>query len=334
VEALLVTPSFFGYELSIAEEMRRRGARVTVLDERPRNSSWVKAVARLAPALLGPLVRRHYRRAARDLRSRRLSLVLVVKAEVVPVWFLEQLRRDHPGCVLSFYAFDSFANSPRGESLLPLFDHAFSFDRNDVARLPGLRYKPLFHTRDFAGGSPIASRAHDLAFVGTVHSDRFAVCALLAAAADSTDYFFYSPARWHHALTWLRDANIRTIPWAAVSFEKRSRREVATAFASARAVIDVQRSGQSGLTMRTFEVLASGAKLITSNASIRLEPFFDPAWVLVLPEQRNLWDLDAVRRFLSGPGAPPPDLMQPWSLAAWVDDFLELTVSTSSADVP
>ncbi|MCW2816655.1 MAG: hypothetical protein JWN84_4110 [Nocardioides sp.] len=326
-EVLVVTPSFFGYEECVVAELASRGRRATLLDERPSNSSWVKASARVAPALIATRLRRHYRQALRDLEGRTLDLVLVIKAEVVPLEFLERLRRMNPRCVFVFYAFDSFANSPRGRQLLPHVDHAFSFDRDDVARVEGLRYKPLFHTQDFAPGPPLAERAIDLAFVGTLHSDRYGVCQALAPAGATHDYFFYSPARWHHELTRLRDQTIRRIPTSDVSFTKLTRSDVARCFSRARAVIDAQRTGQSGLTIRTFEVLAAGTKLITTNANVRDEPLYDPRWVLVLPEDRAAWDLDEVRRFVADDTAPPAERLAPYSLERWVDEFWDLVPS-------
>ncbi|WP_139977486.1 hypothetical protein [Nocardioides litoris] len=331
-EALVVTPSFFGYERSIAAELESLGHRVTLLDERPDNTSYTKAAARVAPSLIAARLRRHYRDAAATLAGRRLSLVVVVKAEVVPVWFLDHLRRTNPGCVFVFYAFDSFANAPRGERLLDRFDHAFSFDRDDVARVPGLRYKPLFSAREFVPGAPLEHRPVDLAFVGTLHSGRYDVCRQLAPAGEVNDFFFYSPARWNHSLNRLRDPGVRAIPVADVSYTKRTRADVAEAFASARAVIDVQRTGQSGLTMRTFEVLATGAKLVTTNASITAEPFHDPRWVHVLPEDRAAWDVEALRRFVEDPTPVPADLMAPYSIRSWVREFSDL-VSGRALDV-
>ena len=42
------------------------------------------------------------------------------------------------------------------------------------------------------------------------------------------------------------------------------------------AVLDIEHPKQVGLTMRTFEVLASGRKLITTNRSIINHEFYDP----------------------------------------------------------
>lgn len=324
---LMVSPSFFGYERAIADELTSRGASVTLVDDRPGNSSWVKAAARLAPGILRRRTRRHYREVLRRVADDVFDLVLVVKGEVVPTWFLESVRRQCPRAVFAYYTFDSCENSPRGLALLPFFDRAFSFDRADVARHAALTYKPLFSAAEFTPGAAPSVRPHDLCFVGTVHSDRYAVCRALAPAGSSHSFFFYSPARWHQALTSLLQPRSRRIPWHEVSFQKISRAEVAQRFRRSRAVIDVQRTGQSGLTMRTFEVLASGTRLVTANTAVREEAFFDPRWVYVLPADEAEWDLESLRRFVHDDTPLPPDLVGEHSLARWVDDFWELALS-------
>ncbi|GAA4113847.1 hypothetical protein GCM10022215_11390 [Nocardioides fonticola] len=339
---VLVTPSFFGYEEAIAAAFVDAGADITVIDERPSNSSWVKAATRIRPALIGVLIRRHYRRQLAALAGRRVDELIIVKGEVVPAWFVAELRAANPGLVVVFYAYDSFANSPRGEMFVEIADVALTFDRDDVERYrtrqirpgtdggsadgsgPTLGYLPLFFTSEFAPGVPLAERPYDLGFVGTVHSGRYDVCRRLAPAGERHDYFFFSPARWHHAYTWLRQRDIRTIPWSDVSFTKRSRADVARSFAAARAVIDVPRTGQVGLTMRTFEVLASGTKLITTNHRVRDEDFFDPRWILVLDPDPTGWDLDVVRAFVADPTMPPSEAIRPYGLDRWVARFLEL----------
>ena len=49
-----------------------------------------------------------------------------------------------------------------------------------------------------------------------------------------------------------------------------------------KAVLDIESSGQNGLTMRTFEVLGAGLKLITTNKKILDEDIYDKSNVLLI----------------------------------------------------
>src|SRR5690606_29410790 len=87
-----------------------------------------------------------------------------------------------------------------------------------------------------------------------------------------------------------------------------------------KAVLDIQRVGQSGLTMRTFEVLASGAILVTSNSAIINEPFFDPTRVFVISADPTPAQVEDLWRTIGGLPHPRdlPSGFFNYSLQAWV----------------
>jgi hypothetical protein len=321
---LLLTPSFFGYERAIADEFEQQGFEVVLADERPSNTSMAKAAVRVYPPLIGRAIAKHYRSLRQRLLGTRLDLAIIVKAEVVPVSFLMWLREQNPGIVITFYAFDSFRNSPRGRHVLQHVDRAYSFDRLDAREIPGLSYKPLFYTEEYYPRPEYSAPTYDFAFVGTVHSGRYRIAQQIFAAGRKNYGFFFSPARWHHYLERGLNRDVRSIPLEDVSFDRMSRADVAKVFRDSRAVVDVQRDGQAGLTMRTFEVLASGSRLVTSNHHVMQEPFYDPRWVYVLDRDDSKWDIDGLRRFVSQKDVVPLELMSNYSLSRWVSEFAGL----------
>ena len=76
----------------------------------------------------------------------------------------------------------------------------------------------------------------------------------------------------------------KNIKWSTISFNKLNLGEVASIFRKSQSVLDIQRYGQAGLTMRTFEVLASGSLLITTNQFIKNVDFYDDKHIVILPE--------------------------------------------------
>jgi hypothetical protein len=318
--ALLVSPAFFGYENAIVDELRRQGYSVDFLDERPSNRAVERAVLRFNKGLVAGRVRNYYRSAAQRLSGRPISLILVIKAEVVPRWFLEDLRRDNPECEFVFYAYDSIRNSPNCLDVLDCFDRRLSFDRTDVAEFDDFEYEPLFYTREFERERVLASRRYDLAFVGTLHSERSKVVRNLMSGADAPFTFLYVQARWFFALNKYVFRTFADVRWAEVSFSSLSRGEVAGLFADSKAVLDIPRSGQSGLTMRTFEVLAAGAILLTTNRSVMREPFYDPNWIIVIDEHISADHLEKIWRDIRSLAEPDGRVagIERFSLASWV----------------
>ncbi|MCR2784791.1 MULTISPECIES: hypothetical protein [unclassified Microbacterium] len=321
----MIAPSFFGYEEAIAGEIRAQGHEVDLVDERPSNAPLARAIVRVAPFLLRGRIRRHFAALLARTQATPPDLVLVIKGEVVPEWFLTTLRWRSPTTRFVYYTFDSSSNSPRGITLLPLFDRAFSFDPVDARRRPSVAYLPLFYRPEFHPGE--APRDLDLSFVGTLHGDRHAFVHAVAAAVppERRILFFYSPAAWYFWARKLLSARYRGIPRSAIRTTPLTIGTVADTMRRSKAVVDLQRPGQTGLTMRTFEVLASGAALITANGSIRDEYFHDPARVLVVPAEASRVNPAVVAAFIEGlpaRGTTPPGF-EDHSLAAWTSTILE-----------
>lgn len=265
---LFVGPRFFGYEDDIAEAIARTGLAVDYVDERPTNSSWVRAVLRIKPSVIGEVVRRYFSQQLEILGDRSYSYIFVLKGEVVPLSFLEKLKELNPEARFIFYTFDSISNSSNFLSISHIFDRKFSFDYKDCESIQDLELLPLFYTNDFFVSEREADRDTKLAFVGTLHSGRHAAVTALSKHFEPVIEYFYCPAKWFYWLSRYLTREFKNVPLSSVSFEKMSRESVASVFQRSKAVLDIQREGQTGLTMRTFEVLASGSGLITTNKYI------------------------------------------------------------------
>ncbi len=328
--ALIVSPSFFGYEKEIAEEFGRQGFDVTLVDERPSNSSLAKALFRVSTASARPLIDHYYRRLVKREPWTGFDLVLVIRGEVVPPWFIQVVRSRSPESTVIFYSWDSVTNSSNFVRILPYFDHLFSFQPDTVEVDPRFRLKHLFYSTDFAPLGVESVRRFEGSFVGTLHSGRYAfVKRVLAAFHPHFEYFFVQ-APWYFALRRRTDRRVRGIPRSEVSFEKLSRAHVADVFRNSLAVLDMQHENQKGLTMRTFEVLASGAYLVTTNPYIRQTPLFETGRVLIVDETVDSEEL--ARNIRSRPiPAGAPKGFEEYSLQSWVRGFVELAMGKSDS---
>lgn len=320
--AVLIAPRFFGYEREITAGLARAGYGAIFIDERPSNRSVAKAIFRVQPKALEAFVSSYYRSVLSRLSRADIRFVLIIKGEIVPTWVISALRADHPRAKFVFYDFDSFRRNPRGLIIAEACDAAFSFDSQDVHEHSFLRYLPLFFSPQFFECRSSGSRSYDLAFVGTVHSGRYGLVQYVMQAGRNNFAYYYSPAQWHFAMEKLTTRDVRRIPWRSMSFEKLSLGQVADVFGQSRVVIDAQRTLQTGLTMRTFEALAAGARLITTNRAIESEPFFDPRWIFVLPDCLTDVDFDALRRFVAASDEPPAERVASYSIESWLGTLL------------
>jgi hypothetical protein len=321
--ALIVAPRFFGYEQDIAREFENQGFEVRLVDERPSNSSWAKALFRVNTASAKPVVDRYFRGLLREGFWEDFSLVLVIRGEVVPPWFIAEVRTRSPKATVAFYSWDSVANSSNFVGILPYIDHLFSF-QPDTAKVDArFRLKHLFYAPDFHPLGSGEQRRYEGSFIGTLHSGRHAfVKRALAAFSPTFEYFFFQ-AKWYYALRRIFDRRVRGVSRSEVRFDKLSRREVAEVFRNSLAVVDMQHENQSGLTMRTFEVLASGAYLITTNPFIRETALIDTGRVLLVDADVDSEELVARLRAEPVP-VDAPEGFERFSLRSWVREFVEL----------
>lgn len=324
--ALLITPSFFGYESDIASELESQGFQTLFMDERPSNRAVARAIVRARRALLRRQIDSYYRDKLSALEDLELDLVIVIKGEVVPRWFVSELRSRNPEARFVFYTWDALANTGAGNcvEILEFFDYLYSFDSSDIADRPEFRYLPLFYTSYYeltenSRGDP----EYDLAFIGTLHSARYVLAKRLLDAVPRPYGFFYMQARWYFAVVKYLTREHRRVPWCDVSFASMSKESIADVFKRSHAVLDIQRPGQTGLTMRTFEVLATGAVLVTTNPAIRNEPFYDPSRIVVVPDNLDNLAPGQVRDALDSlvrPGSAPRGFER-YSISAWVREL-------------
>jgi hypothetical protein len=326
---LLIAPRFFGYDLAIRDELRGRGSVVELVADRPFDSPLLKAVTTHSRGLMMPLAYANYRRVLFQTPREPFDLVLVIVGQTVGPRLLEELRRQSPRAHFVLYLWDSLANRRSAVRNFRFFDSVLSFDPDDCVR-HGLRYRPLF----FRDGSEVAGGAlvdgeegiggflYDLSFVGTIHSDRYAVVSAVSRALPKGVRFhryLYLQAPWVFHAQRLLHRRMRAARRDEFEFRPLPAVDVARVFRDSFAVLDVEHPRQRGLTMRTFETLGAGKKLITTNEGVRDHDFFDERNILVIDRRAPQIPPD----FFWAPAvALPPAVRHRYSIAGWLDDLL------------
>jgi len=162
----------------------------------------------------------------------------------------------------------------------------------------------------------------DLLFFGTAHGDRYPVLKSLSDALASNIRFeivLYLPSQAIYAVRRVLDPRLWSARRSEFIFSPLSKGDIQSLVARARAVVDIERSVQAGLTMRSVEALGAGRKLVTTNRRVLDADFFNPNNVAVI--DRRSPELPA--RFLERPYAPPrPDILHRYSLSGWVQEVL------------
>lgn len=321
-KVLYVAPRFFGYEKEIEDELVRRGAEVDFVLDRPFDTPFMKAITKMRREWIIGSADRYYSAELNKLGNKEYDLVFVISGQTLSASTLARWRVACPAAKFILYMWDSFANRRSAVDNLQFFDHCFSFDRNDSVKY-GLNFRPLFFSPGFEAAQQLESK-FDISFVGTAHTDRYAVVsALRKKLGDKVNSFWYLflQAKWVFWLYKIINPAFRKAKISDFNFSSLSKLAVQEVFFSSKAVLDIEHPLQTGLTMRTLETLGSRKKLITTNSDVGSYDFFSPENICVI--DRGFPEIPA--DFLSGSYVDvSPEIYQKYRLEGWMSEMLDI----------
>lgn len=317
---LFFGPKTFNYEKEIIFGLEKLGAKVTYRSDKPSDSFWLKVVVRLWPKMLwfysdwvfGSWLKHH---GPKD-----CDIVFVIKGEGLSPRFLDQLRETYKEARFILYLWDSIENVREVEKKFSRFDQLFSFDSEDCRQNIFLRYRPLFFLENYRIQQ--TQNGKGCFFIGTLNGDRPSV--ILRVAQNITrkinfEFWLLVRNRLEFGIRWLFDPALRKIDSTRLLWEAMPSATIREHFARSAVILDIEHPNQVGLTMRTFEVLASSKKLITTNKNILGHDFYDSSRICLIDRESP----DIPPNFLFIPLKPlPVCFFDKYSLRGWLVEIL------------
>jgi hypothetical protein len=319
---LLFVPNGRGnYGTAIESELNSLGAKTWVFDERPSAGTASKIFLRMAKGALGPYFLRYLKRIAEEVEDIDFDYVITIRAEAFTPASVTFLRGKFKSAMFILYLWDSI-NNTNTSSILQFYDRVLSFDHYDCEKFR-LIHRPLFFIRQYNEISKTAPSDIDVLFVAKLHSDRFKFAKSYEVALRdnglSTFFFFYLQSKLMYYKMKLEGDNLDGARIADISFKPLTAHQVASLMKRSRASLDVQHPLQSGLTMRTLEVLGSKRKLITTNKEIKNYDFYNPENIMVV--ERNEVKVD--KEFITSPFSEvSKEIYNKYSIQGWLEDII------------
>ncbi|MBW8361879.1 MAG: hypothetical protein K0M56_06795 [Kaistella sp.] len=315
---LFLAPHFFGYEKAIANRLRELGAEVDFFNERPSDSVWAKGMVRVKSRFYQNTVQKYYGKILRQITGKKYDYFLLIKGEAVPHSFLEKFRAISPLTVRIFCSYDPVFEYPEVPKLYPYFNKNFTFEPSD-ARKYGLHFRPNFFLNEYKRSETKEKPKYDIAFIGSAHTDRYLVGEKISNLARKlsleTFFYYYAPGKTAFVLKKIFDKNLQQFNMRKLSFTKLTHHQIAEIYSHSFSVLEINKPFQLGLTMRPFETLASGKKLITTNADIKNYPFYNAENILIL-DRKNI-QLDE-EFFKSGFKTIDSETLEMMTLDSWI----------------
>lgn len=314
----------FNLEKDIASQLEKHGALVTYFDERPANNNFTKGIIRLNRNFLKTRIIKYYRNILKEIKGKQFDYLLVNRGEVVPEFFLKEFIQSQNNCKYIFYTWDSFQNNGHCLSILKYFDKKMTFDHADAEKY-GLEHRPLYFTDKYRKiyNSDI-EKQYDLLFLGTAHSDRYLISTQISDWCTSNHLksycYYYMQGKFVYLFKKYFDKSFQMFDYSKLSFKSLDSNQIVEFYDRSDVILDISHPFQSGLTMRTFEAVGAGKKLITTNFNIKNYPFYNENNILII-DRKNI-ELD-INFFKNKYLTLDQDVYEKYSIDGWIYDLFK-----------
>jgi hypothetical protein len=306
MKVLFFCSQFRDYDTALSHKMAEMGYEVTFYNDNP-PSWWFREAIKYSSIRTKFSSFLHFfeilnsRKILRKVGKIKFDYVLVIKGAFLPYDFYRKLREMNPDAKFIMYQWDSHKNycKTMKKDFLDnrkFFDRIYSFDRTDCGCIEGLEYQPLFYADEYKElrNNTAEHSIYDLFFIGVMHGHRMKIL----------ENIYFNLKEYNLRFCFLifnyRSGSTSEIEGFKILPKTIDREEVISFMDKSRVVVDIHSSGQDGITIRTFEALAAGKKLATTNRMIMKEPFYNPSNIFVFEMENPVIPID----FISEPASP------------------------------
>ena len=321
---LMFAPKFFDYDNAIKKALEKEGASVHLYDERPNPNSFEKILIRKLRGLVRSKIHDYYNRIIIQEKEFNPDYIIFINPEAVDSVLLKKMRNQWLKARLILYMWDSTKNK-KIKKTFNQFDFLYSFDPDDCRKYK-LNFRPLFFVPELENTAELEKRdyKYDLSFIGTVHSDRAKIILEISEYCDANNisyfWYLYIPGRLMYLMRMLTDNSLRKINKKYIHLIPMKKSQFAEISEKTRCVIDINHPKQTGLTMRTIEMIGERRKILTTNKHIKAYDFYVPSNQIVISRDEIKFNKEDLKKnyidISSG-------LYEKYSLKGWIKDIFK-----------
>ena len=245
------------------------------------------------PSLFPTLSKKELLEYQKDLIKRvsnvRFDFVIVVVGRFLSPYYLRKLKEMNPEARFILVLWDDISRVQNFEDVYPFYDDIFSFDPSDTSKY-GFHFLPLFYTKRRNNSTEMNNQfAYDIYSAMACHSDREKIAKQIIQKYDNYKIHV-------DMLLSLKDIISRKIKNETYNenitylsrFNMIDEEKLFDNMLKSKAILDVQYVSQIGLTIRTFDTMSVGRKLITTNPSIRYYNFYHENNICVIDRENPI----------------------------------------------
>ena len=279
-KCLLIAPLFNEYFKDIMHELNKLGYNVTFERDQPSDTTFSFFIKRISRKYFTNKITSYVKRKILTYNDD-FELVIIILAYSFIETNIKNIREHFSKARFVYYTWDSIENFPIIKSFFKYFDKVYSFDKRDCNQYD-LNFLPLFYTKK----SCKESRRYDYSLIMSLYPTKVkAYLDIVNRMPKDINGFKYIVVKSRLFFLYYKIRYFRLfshISFKDVKFKTLKRSEVYKIFEDSNVVLDLPLEKQNGLTIRTFESLALGCKLITTNINIIDYDFYDEDKILIL----------------------------------------------------
>ncbi|WP_365908301.1 NAD-dependent epimerase/dehydratase family protein [uncultured Ruminococcus sp.] len=320
-----------GYSDGIVNEMKKLGAEVDYINDKPSNGFICKTLGRLQVGFYQKRIHKYYCEQIEKLKNKDYDYILSIRGEYTPTASLKKMRSVFYNAKIILYMWDGMnkANTKGIEKKWSFYDKVYTFDRIDYeAHKDRMSFLPLYYYNEYLPKECKEPNSndfkYDISFIGTGHDDRIKIVKSVLDDCKrnkkkSFSYFFIPHKLVFYKYKLLNKNDFTGVKISDVKFKMLPFEKLYKIYADSKCVIDIENSGQHGLTMRTIEILGLKRKLITTNKDIVNYDFYNENNILLIDRNNPKVDMD----FFERPYVTlSEEIYEKYSLKNWIIEVL------------
>ena len=286
---LLIMPRFFNYPELIVDELNRMDYEVDFFDDRPSTNAWIKAIIRINKNIIKGYIKKYFNRVMEIVGDKQYDVVFLISGQSLSFSeeMIERIKESQRQARFILYQWDSQTNFPYIKAVHKYFDKIYSFDKSDVASTEGVKFLPLFFSRNYEeiGKHKKKDYKYDFCFVGTAHPKKYKFIGMMSEQLKpiypKQFIYFFFPSVIVFYFRKIHNKELRHAKRNEFHYVPLNGVDMEDVYKNSRCVLDSAQAGQIGLTIRVLEAIGSKKKLITTNDDIVNYDFYCPENIYV-----------------------------------------------------
>lgn len=235
------------------------------------------------------------------------DIIFIIRPDLMDISVLETLKKKTNSFIAYYY--DSCKKYPKQLEIAYFFDEIYSYEKEDIEKYN------FIETTNFVYDQTIEKREikfdlFNISSYDTRIHEIDAISKILSEAGFRINFILF----WYETLNYLHLTSTTTYL---------SLQETKEIISQSKAIIDIQRKDQKGLSFRTFECLGYRKKLITTNTTVKDYDFFHPNNILIIDSQ-NI-NAEQIKEFLELPYVEiSQHIIEKYSIKTFINNIFKL----------